>query len=132
MLIVIALVMILTLIVIPRVIGATRKTKESSLRADLRRMRNAIEAFQGDCAAWPPSLADLVAPNSSSLSGASDGNGVALDPASYQGPYLVTPDGSLPKDPITTAADWSYDNSTGALHSSSTVTASDGTFYNQW
>jgi hypothetical protein len=50
----------------------------------------------------------------------------------YDGPYLMTGDGALPKDPFTGVADWVYDNSTGAVHSNAGLSAIDGTAYSVW
>ena len=50
----------------------------------------------------------------------------------YDGPYILTGDGTLPKDPFTTEASWNYDNTTGAIHSSSDLNALDGSAYNTW
>ncbi len=49
LLIVIVVIAILALIVIPRVMGASRKAKESSLRGNLQELRNGLEQFQADC-----------------------------------------------------------------------------------
>jgi general secretion pathway protein G len=129
MLIVIVVIAILALIVIPRLLGAGRKAKEATLKGDLHQLRNSIQQFEADCGDYPATLAQLVATTDPSGNG---GTGIALDSAGYQGPYLRTPDGGLPKDPFTTAADWSYTATTGAVHSASTLTALDGTSYSAW
>jgi general secretion pathway protein G len=133
MLIVIVVIAILALIVIPRLLGAGRKAKEASLRGDLHQLRNAIQQFEADMGDYPADgkLADLVAAKGSPPTG-NGGTGVALDPNGYQGPYLRTPDGGLPKDPFTNAADWTYSGATGDVASSSALTALDGTAYNTW
>jgi hypothetical protein len=38
----------------------------------------------------------------------------------------------VPDDPFTDAPDWAYDNATGDVHSSSTLTALDGSHYSDW
>jgi general secretion pathway protein G len=133
MLIVIVVIAILALIVIPRLLGAGRKAKEATLRGDLHQLRNAIQQFEADMGDYPLTLDQLVAAKGSPPSG-NGGSGVALDSNGYQGPYLRTPDGGLPKDPFTNAADWSYaDPATGEVHSASTMGALDGvTTYDSW
>jgi len=132
MLIVIVVIAILAMIVIPRLLGATRKSKEASLKADLKQIRDGIEQFEANTAAWPPSLSDIVATSGASLSSDTDGRGISVDRSGYTGPYLITGDGNLPLDPFTGAADWNYNNSTGAVHSASTLSAQNGSAYNTW
>lgn len=129
MLIVIVVIAILAMIVIPRLLGAGRKAKESALRGDLQQLRNAIQQFEADCGDYPSALSQLM---TQPAAGATGGNGIALDVGAWQGPYLRTPDGNLPEDPFTGAADWTYDAASGDVHSSSTLTALDGTNYSDW
>jgi general secretion pathway protein G len=129
MLIVIVVIAILALIVIPRLLGAGRKAKEATLKGDLHQIRNAVQQFEADMGDYPAALADLVATTAPSGNG---GNGVALDSGAYQGPYLRTPDGNLPVDPFTNAADWTYTATTGEVHSASTLTALNGDAYSSW
>lgn len=132
MLIVIVVVAILAMIVIPRILSAGRRGREASLKADLKQLRDAIERFEANTAAWPPSLTDLVAADGAAISADADGRGMSVDRSAYDGPYLRTADGGLPADPFTGAADWTYDNSTGEVHTSSTLTALDGSAYATW
>jgi type II secretion system protein G len=132
MLIVIVVIAILALIVIPRLLSAGRRAKESALRGDLQQLRNAIQHFEADCGAWPPALTDLMVANGAAISAAADGNGITVDDSGYKGPYLRTGHGNLPNDPFTGAADWVYDNALGDVHSNSALVALDGTAYNTW
>lgn len=132
MLIVIVVIAILALIVIPRLLQAGRRAKESALRGDLQQLRNAIQHFEADCGAWPPVLADLMRANGAGISTDVDGNGITIDRTGYHGPYLRTGHGNLPNDPFTAAGDWVYDSSLGDVHSNSLLTALDGTAYNTW
>jgi len=102
------------------------------MRADLKQLRDAIERFEANTAAWPPALTDLMAADGSAISADADGRGMSVDRAGYDGPYLRTGDGNLPKDPLTGAADWAYNSSTGEVHSGSTLTALDGSAYSTW
>ena len=132
MLIVITIISVLAVIVIPRVAAAGRRGKEASLGADLKQLRDAIERFEANTAAWPPSLADLMAANGNAISSDTDGRGMDVDRRGYDGPYLRTGNGTIPADPFTAAADWNYNNSTGEIHSRSTLTALNGTAYSTW
>ena len=129
MLIVIVVIAILALIVIPRLLGAGRKAKEATLKGDLHQLRNSIQQFEADMGDYPASLDQLVATSAPTGQG---GGGLDLDSAGYQGPYMRTPDGNLPVDPFTTAADWTYTAATGEVHSASTLTALDSTAYSSW
>jgi len=131
-LIVITVIAILAMLVVPRVMAARRSAKEAQLRGNLKQLRDAIERFEATSAAWPPSLVDVMAPNGDAISAAFDGRGGWVDRTAYDGPYILTGDGSLPKDPFTDAADWNYSNVTGDIHSSSTLVARDGSAYNTW
>jgi general secretion pathway protein G len=129
MLIVIVVIAILALIVIPRLLGAGRKAKEATLKGDLHQLRNAIQQFEADCGDYPAALGDL---QTKPADGSNGGGGIALDVLAWQGPYLRTPDGGLPVDPFTGAADWTYTAATGEVHSSSTLTAINGEAYSTW
>ncbi len=131
-LIVITVIAILSMLVIPRAMAARRQAKETQLRGNLKQLRDGVERFEATTAAWPPTLADMMAANGDAISADFDGRGGSVDRNAYDGPYLVTGDGSLPPDPFTGAGDWMYDNSTGALHSSSTLVSLRGTTYNSW
>jgi general secretion pathway protein G len=90
LLIVIVVIAILALIVIPRVMGAGRKAKEASLKANLHQLRNAIEQFQADTGCYPKLLTDLVAAEGTNVTPGTDSAGVdvAIPNGSYKGPYL--------------------------------------------
>jgi prepilin-type N-terminal cleavage/methylation domain-containing protein len=133
MLIVIMVVAILAMLVIPRAMGATRRAKEAQLRGNLKQLRDAIERFEASTGAYPPQLDDIVAANGAAISGDTDGQGGTVDRKAYDGPYAVKGAGfPILPDPFTAASDWVYDNTTGAVHSNSTLTASDGTAYSTW
>ena len=129
MLIVIVVIAILALIVIPRLLGAGRKAKEAALKGDLHQLRNAIQQFEADCGDYPVDLDPLM---TAPADGDTGGNGIDLDAAAWQGPYLRTPDGAMLVDPFTTLADWTYDGPTGEVHSSSGLTAVNGDNYSDW
>jgi prepilin-type N-terminal cleavage/methylation domain-containing protein len=131
-LIVITIIAILAMLVIPRAMAARRTANEAQLRGNLKQLRDAIERFEATTAAWPPSIEDVMAADADAISGNMDGRGGWVDRSMYDGPYILTGDGTLPKDPFTTEASWNYDNTTGAIHSSSDLNALDGSAYNTW
>lgn len=129
LLIVIVVIAILALVVIPRVMGAGRKAKEATLKANLHQLRNALEQFQADTGAYPSVLTDLVRAKTDAPAAGVDENGDNVDiPAgSYQGPYLNTSGGinnnGLPVNPFKDPQDadytdetahWTYEN--GEIH----------------
>jgi len=130
-LIVIVVIAILAAIVVPRLLGAGREARETSLRAHLQELRNAIGLFQAQCGDYPYNLADIMA----TTAPASGGTGVQINTADFNGPYLTTPNGELPNNPTTGGnaipADWTYDNQTGAIHAAA-GTAVDNTDYSTW
>ena len=128
-LIVITIIAILALIVIPRILGAGRKSKETNLRGQLHELRSALAKFEADCGDNPASLGDLMTRPADASRG---GSGVMLDAKAWQGPYLVSADEGLPLDPMTKAADWVYTPETGAVQSASPLNAINGEPYNTW
>lgn len=126
LLIVIVVIAILALVVIPRVMGASRKAKEATLKGNLHQLRNAIEQFQADVGGYPDKLETLLEPKTSTSVKALDDAGANLTvPANaYQGPYLTKQGGidggGIPKNPFTSATDttvanhWNYITTPGA------------------
>jgi general secretion pathway protein G len=121
-LIVIAVIAILAAIVVPRLLGAARIARETSLKAHLQVMRNALGKFEADCGCYPDELGDILA----TVAPKSGTNGVKIKPSKFKGPYLTNPDGALPNNPITGSnvvgipglmgddpVDWIYDPSQG-------------------
>jgi general secretion pathway protein G len=132
MLIVITIIAILAMLVVPRLLAAKRHAKEVQLAGNLKQIRDSIERFEATTGAWPPSLVDIVAASGVAISADLDGAGGYVDRAAYDGPYIIAINGVLPLDPFTEATDWNYDNTTGAVHSSSTLSGLDGSHYNTW
>lgn len=138
-LLVIVVIAILWLIVIPRLLEAGRKAKEARMKGALHDLRNAIQQFEADCGDYPSSLEDLMAPKGSCPP--DGGNGIAIDPKTYKGPYIDR----IPENPFfdekatkepeeqVDLGGWRYNRKTGDLHSWATATALDGhTTYDTW
>jgi prepilin-type N-terminal cleavage/methylation domain-containing protein len=117
-LIVITVIAIIALIVVPRFAGAIRKSRESSLRAELRRIRMAVSQFQADTGVWPADLDDLVQTADDDVTAEIPGN-------SYNGPYLTENGGiagtGVPANPFADATSatltdhWRYDSADGTV-----------------
>ena len=144
MLIVIVVIAILALIVIPRIMGAARRAKESTLRGNLHQIRTAIGHFEADCGCFPASLDDLLVAAADEPATGVDAAGAEVDipTGSYEGPYLTAAGGiggtGMPINPFMTDPDkrddvdehWTYANGivTAAVPEG---TALDGTPYNE-
>jgi type II secretion system protein G len=118
LLIVISVIAILALIVVPRLLGAGRKAKESTLRGNLQQLRNAIQSFQSDTGVYPATLDDLVAATGGDVT-------ATINAPDYKGPYLTTTGGigggGVPKNPFTDATSetvtdhWNFDADAGTV-----------------
>lgn len=78
LLIVIVVIAILALIVIPKLMGASRKAKDSTLKANLQILRNAIATYEADMGSYPTNtdLSQLYTAPTGSLA------------TTWKGPYL--------------------------------------------
>src|SRR5579863_673878 len=116
--IVMAIMLILITLAIPRFTGAIQHAREAALKEDLQTMRTAIDSYTMDKQKAPQSLDDLV-----------------------QDGYLK----QIPEDPITRSKDtWVPDTSDAMysidetqsgitdVHSGSTETGTDGQPYSSW
>ena len=132
-LIVIVVIAVLAAIVVPRLLGAGRASKESSLRAHLKEVRDAVALFQAHCGPYPGDLQDICEPTFANVT--DPANGITFGEADWQGPYLTTPDGNLPSNPVTggnaEGTDWLYDAPTGSV-SAAAGTSLDGGDYSTW
>jgi hypothetical protein len=114
---------------------ANRQAKESTLMANLQRIRSAIAAFQADTGVYPARLQDLVA----TTAPREGGGGATIPTGSYKGPYLTTVGGinntGLPANPFNKADDadithhWRYDPREGSVISAIEGMTLDGRKY---
>ena len=135
------MLLIMASIVLPRLLVQDRQAREVALRGTLHDMRISIALFCAHTGCYPEKLSDLTRDASNPpAQGVSVWDGernaaernAAINAADWQGPYLDTPDGQLPSDPITGHADWVYVNSGGEVHSAATGSGLDGTQYSTW
>jgi type II secretion system protein G len=100
LLIVIVVIAILALIVFPRLMGASRRAKDSALKVNLRTLRNAIAQYEADCGFVPTALTDLTGATTDAT----------LPVTAYKGPYLknegavIDSSGGIPVNPYADAS----------------------------
>jgi general secretion pathway protein G len=117
MMIVISLVLLLVSVALPVYSRSVLRAKESVLKQDLFTLRNVIDQYTLDKQKAPQTLDDIV-----------------------QAGYIKV----IPKDPFTNEANWTVDQEEATtavdqqepgiadVHSSSNLTATDGTAYSSW
>jgi general secretion pathway protein G len=128
LLIVIIIIAVLAAIAIPKFSSSSQRSKESSLRANLKLVRNAIDLFRADTGAFPASMAGLTTATTSGLSAAAATCTIAA--TDWRGPYLQ----AVPVDPVSGSA-LTYGtatNNVGTVTSSATGNGLDGTAYSTW
>ncbi|HEY3376905.1 MAG TPA: prepilin-type N-terminal cleavage/methylation domain-containing protein [Armatimonadota bacterium] len=118
LLIVIVVIAILATIVIPRLMGATRRSREANFIANLNHVRYAVERFQADTGMFPLVLRDIAALDFQSLV-------TPVPVGTFRGAYISTEGGitgnGLPLNPFVDPSDtndadhWKYDTATGKV-----------------
>jgi len=124
LLVVIVVLAVLAAIVLPKFMDSSTRSKESSLKTDLKLIRNAVSVFQADIGKYPGSLADLAETDKTKVK---DKDGNVVSATDWHGPYLET----VPTDPVSGNA-FSYTAATGKVASSAAGNGLDGTAYNTW
>jgi len=139
LLIVIMVIATLALIIIPRVMGAVRKSRESALRENLHILRTAITHFSADTGLFPSALTDLASPKTDPPANGINDNGdtEAIPAGIYLGPYLNISGGigttGVPVNPFKSPRDadfydetahWSYGTDPGIVHSATPIEGS--------
>jgi prepilin-type N-terminal cleavage/methylation domain-containing protein len=142
--IVIVIIGIIAAIAIPRMSRGAEGAAESSLRANLAVLRNAIDLYHSEHEGDYPAATTFEAQMTkfSSLAGATND---ASSSVYLYGPYLreipplpvKVPSGVNPKANGVAAATaatvgWIYTESTGVIRANSSIVGSNGTAYNTW
>lgn len=108
LLIVIIIIAVLAAIAIPKFANSSTRSKESSLRSNLKIIRDSLELFKADTGCYPGTLVELAAttqPTGNVTTGVtSTGAACTYAGADARVPYLQ----AVPTDPITGATDWTY------------------------
>lgn len=130
LLIVIVIIAVLAAIALPRFMDSGQRSKEASLKADLKLVRNALELFKNDTGAWPAQLSDLTVTAAPAAGKDNAGASKNISATDFKGPYLRT----IPNDPIANSA-FTYSTTSpniGVVSSSASGNGLDGTAYNTW
>ena len=127
LLIVIIIIAVLAAIAIPKFANSSNRSKDSSLRANLKVVRNAVELFKNDTGYYPKLITDLSVTTAPAQGYDSAGNLKAITASDFKGPYML----SVPNDPVSGAAfTYSITSPTvGNVSASATGNDSTGTAY---
>lgn len=130
LLIVIVILAVLAAIAIPRFMDSGTRSKEASLKSDLKLVRNAIELFHNDTGAWPAATSDLAVTTAPTAGKDNAGAAKTINSGDYKGPYMQT----VPTDPVSgSALTYSTTSPTvGKVSSSASGNGLDGTAYSTW
>ncbi|RYG40277.1 prepilin-type N-terminal cleavage/methylation domain-containing protein [bacterium] len=131
LLIVIIIIAVLAAVAIPKFASSSSRSKDSSLKSNLKIVRNAIEMFRADTGLTPATLADLAGTTSPSGGAYNNASTPALTPiplGTFRGPYIQ----AIPVDPVS-GTSFTYTVSTsanlGKVASSATGNDTDGNAY---
>lgn len=130
LLIVIIVIAVLAAIALPRFINSGLRSKEASLKSDLKLYRNAIQTFSNDTGAYPATIADLSAAAAPANGLDSAGSSKSIVATDWKGPYID----AIVTDPVSGAA-FTYATTSpnvGKVTSSASGNATDGTAYSGW
>lgn len=130
---------ILVLICVPRLLIASRKAKETTLRIQYTLLQEGVDNFQQDLGDFPSDLGQLF---TRPQEGTKGGRGKPLDIGKWQGPYYRPRDGEMvtklpvspflmktltgKEEPGNAGNGWNYNPKTGEVHPASTMTTLDG------
>lgn len=130
LLIVIVVLAVLAAIVIPKFGDSSTRSREASLKSNLKIVRNAVDLFKTDTGAYPSTLDDLAASSAPANGKDTAGSSKAITAGDFKGPYVA----EVPKDPVSGSA-LTYSvtaGSVGKVSSSASGNATDGTAYSSW
>ncbi len=130
LLIVIIVIAVLAAIALPRFINSGLRSKEASLKADLKLYRNAIQTFSNDTGVYPASLSDLAVTTAPASGLDSTGSSKSIVASNWKGPYIDQIQG----DPVS-GNTFTYavaSPNVGKVTSSASGNATDGTSYSSW
>lgn len=130
LLIVIIVIAVLAAIALPKFINSGLRSKEASLKSDLKIYRNAIQLFSNDTGALPATLADLSATAAPASGLDSAGAAKSIVATDWKGPYVDQPI----TDPVSGNA-FTYATASpnvGKVTSSASGNSTDGSAYSSW
>lgn len=130
LLIVIIVIAVLAAIALPRFINSGLRSKEASLKSDLKIYRNGVQLFLNDTGAYPATLAAMSATSAPASGLDSAGAVKTIVATDWKGPYID----SIMTDPVSSNA-FTYavtSPNVGKVTSSAAGNATDGTAYSSW
>ena len=101
LLVVIVVIAVLAAIILPKFANQGKRSKEATLKSNLRLLRSAVSTFQTDTGAFPATLAALSATSAPASGLDTGGSSATITAADWRGPYI---DGTIPNDPVSGAA----------------------------
>lgn len=130
LLIVIIVIAVLAAIALPRFINSGLRSKEASVKADLKLYRSAIQTFSNDTGAYPATLAALAATTAPASGLDSAGASKTIASSDWKGPYID----QIQTDPVSgNAFTYSVTSPTvGKVTSSASGNSTDGSAYSSW
>src|ERR1044072_6312054 len=130
LLIVIIVIAVLAAIALPKFINSGLRSKEASLKSDLKIYRNAVQLFLNDTGAYPSNISALAATSAPASGLDSAGSAKSIVATDWKGPYID----AVMTDPVSGNA-FTYTASSpnvGKVTSSASGNSSEGTAYSTW
>lgn len=130
LLIVIIVIAVLAAIALPRFINSGLRSKEASLKSDLKIYRNAVQLFLNDTGAYPANLSALAATSAPASGLDSAGSSKSIIATDWKGPYID----AVMTDPVSGNA-FTYGATSpnvGKVTSSASGNSTEGTAYSTW
>jgi type II secretion system protein G len=131
LLVVVIIIAILAAIAIPKFTNASLRSKESSLRGELKMLRDGVELFKNDTGGYPLVNTDLSKTNTAPTMVYNPVTSVNMSTVAntWKGPYVSNVD----NDPISnTAFVYTYTTGTFTASASDPEPALDGSNYTSW
>jgi type II secretion system protein G len=130
LLVVVIIIAILAAIAIPKFTNASLRSKEASLKGELKMLRDGVELYKNDIGGYPLAMTDLSATTSpTNYYNPNTSASASIVSGTWKGPYVSNVD----NDPISNSA-FSYTSTTGVFKASASdgTSASDGSNYQNW
>ena len=130
LLIVIIVIAVLAAIALPRFINSGLRSKEASLKSNLKIYRNAVQLFLNDTGAYPTNLAALSATSAPASGIDAAGSAKTIIATDWKGPYID----SVMTDPVSGNA-FTYGATSpnvGKVTSSASGNSTEGSAYSTW
>jgi general secretion pathway protein G len=123
LLIVVIIIAVLAAIAIPKFVNSSLRSKEASLRGELKLLRDAVELFKNDCGCYPASTAGLTATTAPTTGLTATAATYTIVTSNWRGPYIS----SIDNDPVS-GAGINYSIASGSVGQfTSSATGNDST-----